>query len=177
MATTLIPFGCSSPTACMAPSTAAPPHMSNFISSIPPGGLRLMPPESKVKPLPTRSNVGLRGEVLYSRITIFGGWAEPLFTPNMPPIFKSCIFAFDRTLQEKFFVFASFRPNSAKRVGVQTLPGSFAISRAVHPAEAATLPFSKPFLTGASTLTVQSSISSILLFTSSFLTVFLYFSN
>ena len=37
-----------------APNTAAAPHMSNFISSMPGGGLSEMPPVSKVMPLPTR---------------------------------------------------------------------------------------------------------------------------
>ena len=36
-----------------APNTLAAPHMSNFISSMPPCTLRLMPPVSKVMPLPT----------------------------------------------------------------------------------------------------------------------------
>ena len=39
-----------------------------------------MPPESKVNPLPTSNKVGLRGAVLYSRITILGGeicWTQP----------------------------------------------------------------------------------------------------
>jgi len=40
-------------TATKVPITLAPPHMSNFISSMPPWTLRLMPPVSKVRPLPT----------------------------------------------------------------------------------------------------------------------------
>jgi len=39
--------------ACMAPMTAAAPHMSYFISSIASPGLIEMPPESNVMPLPT----------------------------------------------------------------------------------------------------------------------------
>ena len=39
------------------PRTAAAPHMSNFISSIAPGGLMEMPPVSNVMPLPT-SDIG-----------------------------------------------------------------------------------------------------------------------
>src|SRR5215212_7494069 len=38
----------SAPSASIVPSTAAPPLMSNFMSSIPPDGLIEMPPESKV---------------------------------------------------------------------------------------------------------------------------------
>jgi hypothetical protein len=37
-----------------APRTAAPPDISYFISSIRAEGLMLVPPESKVSPLPTR---------------------------------------------------------------------------------------------------------------------------
>ena len=51
-ATTFI-AGAVSASACIVPSTDAAPHMSNFISSMPAPGFRLMPPESKVMPLPT----------------------------------------------------------------------------------------------------------------------------
>ena len=37
------------------PSTLAAPHMSYFISSMPPWVFRLTPPVSKVMPLPTRT--------------------------------------------------------------------------------------------------------------------------
>ena len=40
--------------ALITPSTAAEPHMSNFISSIAGLGLMLMPPVSKVTPFPTK---------------------------------------------------------------------------------------------------------------------------
>ncbi|MCY1304133.1 hypothetical protein D9M70_538780 [compost metagenome] len=46
---------CSSSTARKVPSTLAAPHMSYFISSMPAAGLMLMPPVSKVMPLPTRA--------------------------------------------------------------------------------------------------------------------------
>ena len=36
------------------PMTLAPPHISYFISSIAADGLILIPPESKVRPLPTK---------------------------------------------------------------------------------------------------------------------------
>ncbi len=45
----------SSAIACMAPSTAAPPDMSVFISSIALAGLIESPPESNTTPLPTRA--------------------------------------------------------------------------------------------------------------------------
>ena len=41
--------------AFMAPRTAQPPHLSNFISSILSDGLMEMPPESKVRALPTKA--------------------------------------------------------------------------------------------------------------------------
>ncbi|MNE74324.1 hypothetical protein D3C80_1703980 [compost metagenome] len=47
---------CISSTARKVPSTLAAPHMSYFISSMPAPGLRLMPPVSKVMPLPTSTN-------------------------------------------------------------------------------------------------------------------------
>ena len=47
------------PTSTTQQSTAAPPHMSYFMSSMPAEGLILMPPESKVRPLPTRRMVSL----------------------------------------------------------------------------------------------------------------------
>ncbi|MNZ31766.1 hypothetical protein D3C78_490750 [compost metagenome] len=52
--TTLI-GSCSSTRARKVPSTLAAPHMSYFISSMPAAGLMLMPPVSKVMPLPTRA--------------------------------------------------------------------------------------------------------------------------
>ncbi len=42
----------------MASSTAAPPHMSNFMSAILAPGLIEMPPESKVTALPTKPSTG-----------------------------------------------------------------------------------------------------------------------
>jgi len=42
-------------TAAIAPSTAAAPPMSDFISPIPAAGLMHSPPESKVMPLPTNT--------------------------------------------------------------------------------------------------------------------------
>ena len=44
--------------ASTAPSTAAPPDMSNFISAIFPAGLMEIPPVSKVTALPTRPRTG-----------------------------------------------------------------------------------------------------------------------
>jgi hypothetical protein len=57
-------FGLSSAMARMAPSMAAPPAMSYFISSILSEGLMEMPPVSKVMPLPTRPSTGPVGHAL-----------------------------------------------------------------------------------------------------------------
>ncbi len=43
----------SSETTCIVAITLAAPHISNFISSMVGGGLRLIPPVSKVMPFPT----------------------------------------------------------------------------------------------------------------------------
>ena len=56
---TTLSAGCSSASATKLPSTAAAPAMSNFISSISGPGLRLMPPVSKVMPLPTSTTGAL----------------------------------------------------------------------------------------------------------------------
>ncbi len=45
----------------MAPIMVAAPHMSYFIFSMPSAGLMLMPPESKVMPLPTSPRTGAAG--------------------------------------------------------------------------------------------------------------------
>ena len=76
--------------ACMAVITAAPPHMSYFMSSMPAGGLAQMPPESKVSPLPTSSTVGRLRSVRYSSTTRQGGRAEPWLTARMPPMPSFC---------------------------------------------------------------------------------------
>ncbi len=58
----------------MIPSTAAPPHMSYFISSILADGLIEIPPASKVSPLPTIATVGAFGSPQsYSRRMKRGG--------------------------------------------------------------------------------------------------------
>ena len=62
--------GRSLPSARMAKSTAPAPAMSPFISHILSPGFRLIPPESKVMPLPTRAIVSfeaLRGHVAQDR--------------------------------------------------------------------------------------------------------------
>ena len=69
----------------MVKSTAAAPAMSPFISHMWSPGLRLMPPESKVMPLPTSAMVSadsLRG--MWRRMTMRGGWGLPWPTRSMP---------------------------------------------------------------------------------------------
>jgi hypothetical protein len=56
-----MPAGLSLPSACIAPSTAAPPDMSYFIFSMPSAGLSEMPPVSNVMPLPAIAMVFLIG--------------------------------------------------------------------------------------------------------------------
>ena len=51
-------FGSSSAIASMAPTTAAPPPMSDFIISMFWAGLMEMPPLSNVMPLPTSASIG-----------------------------------------------------------------------------------------------------------------------
>ena len=50
---------CTSRSAAIVASTAAPPDMSRFIDSMPSGGLMSRPPVSKVMPLPTSTTVGV----------------------------------------------------------------------------------------------------------------------
>ncbi|MNP54094.1 hypothetical protein D3C76_1486240 [compost metagenome] len=68
----------SSSTARRVPNTLAAPPMSYFISSMPAPGLRLMPPVSKVMPLPT-SAYGFSDFLppLYCMTIRRGGWALP----------------------------------------------------------------------------------------------------
>ena len=73
---------CSSATIRITPYTAAAPHMSYFISSMPSAGLMEIPPESKVRPLPT-STIGRAssaGLPLYSMTDISDSFCDPLPT-------------------------------------------------------------------------------------------------
>src|SRR5207302_1899562 len=60
-----------------AASTAAAPDMSNFISSMPGGSLREMPPESNVTPLPTSTTGGCRAPVPRYSSTMKRGGCGP----------------------------------------------------------------------------------------------------
>ena len=79
-------------TACRVPSTAAAPHISNFISSILEPGFSDIPPESKVTPLPT-STIGSSFFVppLYSAIISFASSLLPLDTESSAPILNFSI--------------------------------------------------------------------------------------
>src|SRR5436305_554062 len=77
MPMTLI-FGLSSAIASMAPTTAAPPPMSDFIFSMFRDGLIEIPPLSNVMPLPTRASVGPPFRpAAYRRTIILAGSSEP----------------------------------------------------------------------------------------------------
>ena len=73
--------------------------MSNFISSIPGGSLRDMPPESNVMPLPIRQ-IGALSFLppRYSQTMKRGGWAEPCVTARNAPIFSALMAASSSTL-------------------------------------------------------------------------------
>ena len=71
--------------ACMAPSTAAAPPMSDFIASMDFAGLRDRPPESNVIPLPASTSVFAAPAGACSSRTSRGGCTEPCPTPRIPP--------------------------------------------------------------------------------------------
>ena len=108
--TTLTPATPVSAMACMAVITAAPPHMSYFMSSMPAGGLTQMPPESKVSPLPTSNTVGCLRLVRYSSTTRQGGRAEPWLTARMPPMPSFCRADLSSTLHFSVLCRAIFLP-------------------------------------------------------------------
>jgi hypothetical protein len=55
--------------AIIVPATAAAPDMSIFMVSMLPDGFRLIPPESKVTPLPTRTTVFVAPLGAYAMVT------------------------------------------------------------------------------------------------------------
>src|SRR5699024_8182536 len=63
----------------------ADPAISDFMSSMLLAGLREMPPESKVIPLPTKLRWRLAPLGAYSTLTSRGPRVEPCPTPMMPP--------------------------------------------------------------------------------------------
>ncbi len=78
------------------PMTLAPPHMSYFISSMPPWVFRLTPPVSKVMPLPT-STYGLASPpLLHFSTTRRGRLAEPRATASSEPMPSASIWCSSR---------------------------------------------------------------------------------
>ncbi len=72
--------------ACIAPATAPAPPMSHFMSSMPGGGLSVMPPVSKVTPLPTRTT-GVASPPPFQRIvSTCASRSEPWLTPRSAPM-------------------------------------------------------------------------------------------
>ena len=124
--TTLI-SNAASERADMTPSTDAPPHISNFISSIPLPGLRLIPPVSKVTALPTRT-IGccMVFDPLYSITINLLGCAEAFPTDNKDNIPRSFI-SDSPKIVVLMHVFSSDNDFafSARKVGVQILAGVF----------------------------------------------------
>ncbi len=123
-ATTLIP-GFTSAMTCMAPSTLAEPPISYFISSMPSPGFRLMPPVSKVMPLPTSTwGLSLALPPRYSMMMKRGGWVLPLPTARMVfmPSFSIC-FSSSTSVLMTSWSFASFLACSASQTGWQIFGG------------------------------------------------------
>ena len=75
-------LGFNSATAFITPITVELPHISNFISSILAEGLIEIPPESNVRPLPTKA-IGLSPffPPLYSTRINLAGSCAPIATP------------------------------------------------------------------------------------------------
>ena len=123
----------NSATACIAPSTAAAPPMSPFMASMPPGSFRLMPPVSKVTPLPMKTRgweLEIRDWGLFSRTTKRGGVALPCETASTPPMCCSAISFSVSTVQVRPVRVAMSCAWSASAVGVSTLGARLMRSRA-----------------------------------------------
>ena len=112
------------PIVFITPKTVAAPHISYFISSIAAPGLREMPPESNVIPLPTNTT-GFEDflPLLCSMIMNFGSNLLPFATDKKEPIFNFSICFWlnivDFILKSLAIFFAWF----ARYVGVQILGG------------------------------------------------------
>ena len=110
--------------ASMAPSTPAAPHMSYFIHSMLAAGLMEIPPESKHSPLPT-STTGLPflGPFRYSSAMSLGSCGVPWATARNDPIPSFSMSARPSTVHGKPCRLAMSRAVSARKSGVQRLPG------------------------------------------------------
>ena len=121
---------CNAATASIAPSTAAAPVISSFISPIPSDGLIEIPPLSKVMPLPTNAVKGLSPPLAYFSIIIRGSCTLPAPTARIAPIPRSCISLTHNTSTSNSYFLAVCTASAAKTSGVITFPGSLARSRA-----------------------------------------------
>ncbi len=126
--------------AAISPITAAPPAMSNFMSSMPPAGLMEMPPVSKVTPLPTKA-MGFCAALAFLPplpppdapshcITAMrGSFSLPWATPRIAPI-PSFFISFGPRISTCTPSFSRSRQRSAMVSGLSTLGGSDTRSRA-----------------------------------------------
>ena len=126
--------GARRPKASNVPITAAAPDMSPFISAMFAAGLRLIPPLSKVMPLPT-SATGLPSAPLgaYSRTTSRGSRSAPRATARNAPMLRSSS-SFGPSTRH-FIPYSAYREASSAAVdaiktGVTSLAGPLAKSRA-----------------------------------------------
>jgi hypothetical protein len=96
---TTFSFDLSSAMVRSEPSTAAAPHMSNFIWSMSPAGLIEMPPVSNVIPLPTStSGFCFFPDCSYSSTMNRGGSSLPCVTERNVPMPSASISARSRIL-------------------------------------------------------------------------------
>mmetsp|Transcript_3341 Transcript_3341/g.7809 ORF Transcript_3341/g.7809 Transcript_3341/m.7809 type:complete len:312 (+) Transcript_3341:238-1173(+) len=131
MKCTSTPGGWVSAMVRAAPSTAPAPPMSNFIISImdPAPALMLYPPESKVKPLPTRAifltSAPAAGDV-YVRWMNLGGSSDASDTPRNDPMpsFSHSTLSSTLRLMHPGNLAAIMAATSARAVGVTTLGGA-----------------------------------------------------
>ena len=114
---TTFTFGFSKPTTSNAPSTAAAPDMSYFMSSMLCAGLIEMPPESNVTPLPI-SAIGAASAALpapwYSSTMNRGSSCVPCATASSAPMPSAFIAARSSTVMPKPCRWASWRAWSAR---------------------------------------------------------------
>jgi len=123
-------FGLSPAVAISAAATVAAPAISIFMVSRDPVGLRFIPPESKVTPLPTRTTVVLKFFGLYSRQTMHGLLRLPCATASIAPNFF-CFKSFSVNISTLRFAFlACVAIDLANCSGLLSLEGVFTHSRA-----------------------------------------------
>ncbi len=114
----------SSATTCIAASTAAPPDMSNFMSSMPEAGLMEMPPASKVRPLPTRTSGGSPSvPPRCSRTIRRASSVDPLETARIACIPSRRRASSSNTVTESPSSPATRSASAARCEGVARLPG------------------------------------------------------